>query len=351
MLYNKNGDLMKKVIIGMSGGVDSSVAAYLLKKDGYEVIGVTLLLCDSGKEDTLVAKNVCDKLGIRHIVAERKELFKTAVIMDFIRAYENGETPNPCVICNAEVKIEEMLKIANELGADYVATGHYSSIVVKDGKHLIKRPADLSKDQTYMLYRLTEKQLSRVLMPLSDYTKEQVREIAKELDLSSADRPDSQDICFIPDGNYKGFIENFTGKKYPEGDFVLTDGKVVGKHKGIIGYTVGQRKGLGIALGKPAFVVSKNKDKNEVVLSDNEELLFTTTVNLHSVNIIGINSDDLIIPVTAKLRYRHKDSPAILTLKGNTATLEFKEPQRAAASGQSAVFYQDDILIGGGIIK
>ncbi len=346
------GDLMKKVIVGVSGGVDSSVAAYLLKKEGYEVIGVTLLLCDNGVKDIEIAKGVCESLGIEHIVLDRKEVFKNTIINNFVDIYEQGGTPNPCVLCNMAIKFEEMLRFADEIGADYVATGHYCAVIKNnEGRYLIKRPADISKDQTYMLYKLTQKQLSRTLMPLSNYTKEQVREIALSVGLVSADRPDSQDICFVSDGDYKGFIENYTGKKYPEGDFVSVDGKVLGRHKGIIGYTVGQRKGLGIALGKPAFVISKNADLNTVTLSDNEELLYTDTVKIKDINFIPFNSFEGDLRVYAKLRYRHKESPATLTLTGeNEGILVFDEKQRAAAKGQAAVFYCDDILIGGGTI-
>ncbi len=347
------GDLMKKVIVGVSGGVDSSVAAYLLKKDGYEVIGVTLLLCDNGEKDIEIAKCVCEKLGIEHIVLDRRETFKNIIMKDFVNTYEQGGTPNPCVLCNMAVKFEEMLTFADEIGADYVATGHYSSVFKNaEGRYIIKRPADLSKDQTYMLYKLTQRQLSRTLMPLSAYTKEQVRKIALQIGLVSADRPDSQDICFVPDGDYKGFIENYTGKKYPDGDFVSVDGKVLGRHKGIIGYTVGQRKGLGIALGKPAFVISKNAKNNTVTLSDNEELLFADTVKIKDINLIPFDSADGALRVKAKLRYRHKESPATLTLTGEReGMLVFDEKQRAAAKGQAAVFYLDDILVGGGTIE
>ena len=345
------GDLMKKVVIGMSGGVDSSVAAYLLKKEGYEVVGVTLLLCDSGEADLRLAKEICNALGIEHMVVDRRELFKNTIMSDFVRVYEEGGTPNPCVLCNMAVKFNEMLKIADQIGADFVATGHYSAVLEKDGRFLIKRPEDKSKDQTYMLYKLNQEQLSKTLMPLSSYTKEQVREIAKEIGLNVANRPDSQDICFVPDGYYKGFIENFTGKKYPEGNFVSVDNKVLGKHKGIIGYTVGQRKGLGIALGKPAFVVEKNAANNTVTLSENEELLFSDEVRIKDINLIPFDSINGELKVKAKLRYRHNESDATLTLTGeNEGLLKFSEKQRAAAPGQAAVFYQDDILIGGGTI-
>lgn len=348
---------MKKVIIGMSGGVDSSVAAAVLKEQGYTVIGVTLSLYkenpDTGTADERDAAAVCQRLGIQHIIVDRREVFKNTVINDFIGSYEAGLTPNPCVLCNKAVKFNEMLKIADEIGADYVATGHYSEIKLNEetGRYCLYRPKDRNKDQTYMLYKLTQEQLSRILMPLALLSKEQVREKAKALSLEVANRPDSQDICFVPDGDYAGFIERHTGKAYPEGDYVSVDGKVLGRHKGLIRYTVGQRKGLGIALGKPAFVVEKQPDGNRVVISDNEELLFKTKVALNDVNLIPFNKPDGEIKVEAKLRYRHKEAPAILRMTGsNTAELEFYTPQRAPAPGQAAVFYVEDLLIGGGTI-
>ena len=342
---------MKKVVIGVSGGVDSSVAAYLLKKEGYEVIGVTLLLCDNGEADLQLAKDVCKQLGIEHITVDRRELFKSTIMSDFVKIYENGGTPNPCVICNMAVKFTEMLKVADKIGADFIATGHYSAVLEKNGRFLIKRPEDKSKDQTYMLYKLTQSQLSRTLMPLNSCTKEQVRSIAQEIGLNVANRPDSQDICFVPAGDYKGFIESFTGKKYPEGNFVSVDNKVLGKHKGIIGYTVGQRKGLGIALGKPAFVIEKNAENNTVTISENEELLFKTEVKIKDVNLIAFDNLQGELRVKAKLRYRHNESDATLVMTGEKeALLKFDEKQRAAAPGQAAVFYIDDILIGGGTI-
>ena len=341
----------------MSGGVDSSVAAAVLKEQGYRVIGVTLSLYrenaeDGATDDLRDAKAVCEKIGIEHIVVDRRQLFCERVIENFISSYEAGLTPNPCIVCNKAVKFSEMLSLADELGADYVATGHYSKIEkTKEGIYLLKKPEDSSKDQTYMLYKLTQKELGRILMPLSLLTKEQVREKAREIGLEVADRPDSQDICFVPDGDYAGFIERFSGKTYAEGDYILPNGKKVGRHKGMIRYTVGQRKGLGIALGKPAFVISKNAEKNQVIISDDEKLLFNNTVHLKDVNFIPFEKLDGEIRVTAKLRYRHREAPAFLKSEGeNGAVLVFDEPQRAAAPGQAAVFYDGDTVIGGGEI-
>lgn len=333
------------------------MAAAVLKEQGYEVTGVTLSLYKedpaTGAADQRDAAAVCQRLGIRHIIIDRREAFEKTVIKDFIDSYESGMTPNPCVLCNKAVKFSEMLSLADELGADYVATGHYSDIRKdeKTGRYLLYRPEDKSKDQTYMLYRLTQDQLCRILMPLAHMSKEKVRQKAKELGLSVADRPDSQDICFVPDGDYAGFIERYTGKICPEGDYVSVDGKKLGRHNGLIRYTVGQRKGLGIALGKPAFVVEKQPESNRVVISDNEELLYKTTVKLRDVNIIPFEFAEGEMEVKAKLRYRHKEAPATLIMKGESeAVLEFSSPQRAPAPGQSAVFYDGEMLIGGGII-
>lgn len=341
----------------MSGGVDSSVAAAVLKEQGYEVIGVTLSLYkedpNTGTADERDAAAVCKSLGIKHIIVDRRSLFEDTVIKNFIDSYEAGLTPNPCVLCNKAIKFSEMLKIADQIGADYVATGHYSAVKKDEvtGRYILYRPEDKSKDQTYMLYKLTQEQLSRILMPLADYTKSDIREKAKQLNLSVADRPDSQDICFVPDGDYAAFIERYTGKSYPQGNFVLPEGKVAGKHKGLIHYTVGQRKGLGIALGKPAFVVSKNPNNNEVTISDDESLLFKREVRLRDVNYIPFDKPEGEIRVEAKLRYRHKQAPATLIgLDNNEAVLLFDEPQRAPAPGQAAVVYDGDLLIGGGTI-
>ncbi len=342
----------------MSGGVDSSVAAAVLKEQGYSVIGVTLSLyrenaVDGATDDLRDAKAVCDKLGIEHIVVDRRKLFEDTVIRDFVDAYESGLTPNPCIVCNKAVKFSQMLSLADSMGVDYVATGHYSAIGYDEqsGRYLLYRPNDANKDQTYMLYRLNQKELSRILMPLSSMSKEQVREKAREIGLNVADRPDSQDICFIPDGDYAAFIERFTGKTYPEGDYVLPDGKKVGRHKGMIRYTVGQRKGLGIALGKPAFVISKNPRENTVVVSDDEALLFKTQVKIKDINFIPFDIPPEKLRVEVKLRYRHKEAPATLELiNENEALLTFDTPQRAPAPGQAAVLYSGDLVIGGGTI-
>lgn len=347
------GDLMEKVLIGLSGGVDSSVAAAVLKQNGYDVLGATLKMhggLKNSEKDILDAKNVCDNLNIEHYVFDFSALFKKEVENYFVNAYLNGYTPNPCIVCNRTVKFKALIEKADEMGVDYIATGHYSKIEKSGERMLLIRPEDKSKDQTYVLYSLTQDQLRRTKMPLSDYTKAQIREIAEELKFSNANRPDSQDICFIPDGDYASFIKENCGKEITEGDYVDINGNVIGKHKGVIHYTIGQRKGLGIALGKPAFVISKNVAENKVVISD-EEHLFSTKVKINELNFIPFETLKGELKVTAKLRYRHKEAPAILRMiSEDTAELEFSELQRAAAPGQAAVFYDGNVVIGGGTI-
>lgn len=352
-MYNVHGDLMEKVLIGLSGGVDSSVAAAVLKQQGFLVTGATLKMHDgvkNSKKDIDDAKDVCTKLGIEHHVFDFSLLFKREVEDYFVNAYLNGFTPNPCIVCNKTVKFKALIDKADEMGIDYIATGHYSKIVKSGERMLLIRPQDKSKDQTYVLYSLTQDQLRRTKMPLADYTKAQIREIAEELKFTNANRPDSQDICFIPDGDYASFIKRNTDALVQEGDYTDINGNVLGKHKGVIHYTIGQRKGLGIALGKPAFVISKDVAENKVVIGD-EEHLFSTKVRIKDLNFIPFETLNGELKVTAKLRYRHKEAPAILRMiDQNTAELEFSEPQRAAAPGQAAVFYDSDIVIGGGTI-
>ena len=275
-----------------------------------------------------------------------------AFLYSLVNSYINGETPNPCIVCNKKVKFSALLNKADEMGIDYIATGHYSKItedpVTK--RMLLLRPTDASKDQTYVLYCLTQEQLSRTKMPLADYTKAEIRAIAEKQGFANADRPDSQDICFIPNGDYAEFIKNNAEFDFKKGNFVDINGKVLGEHQGVINYTIGQRKGLGIALGKPQFVVSKDALTNQVVLAD-EEYLFSKRVLVNNLNFIPFEKLNGELKVTAKLRYRHKEETAVIRMVDeNTAEVVFDKPQRAAAKGQSAVFYQGDIVIGGGII-
>ena len=344
---------MEKVLIGLSGGVDSSVAAAVLKQNGYDVVGATLKMhggLKNSEKDISDAKDVCEKLNIPHNVFDFSSLFKTEVEDYFVNAYLKGETPNPCIVCNKTVKFKALIDKADEMGIDYIATGHYSKIEKQGDRMLLIRPEDKSKDQTYVLYSLTQEQLKRTKMPLSDYTKSQIREIAEELEFINASRPDSQDICFIPDGDYANFIKNNCAQEIACGDYVDINGNFLGKHKGVIHYTIGQRKGLGIALGKPAFVISKNVADNKVVIGD-EEHLFSTKVKIKDLNFIPFETLSGELKVTAKLRYRHKEAPATLRMiSEDIAELEFNEPQRAAAPGQAAVFYDGNVVIGGGVI-
>lgn len=349
----------------MSGGVDSSVAAALLSEQGYDVAGCTLRLYD-GEEyeagnsrtccsvsDVEDARGVCAKLGIPHYVFNFKQQFRSRVIDGFISEYINGRTPNPCIECNKSIKFSEMLLRAETLGYDKIATGHYAfTKQAADGRWLLFRGNDRSKDQSYVLYGMTQHQLSKTLFPLADVSKETVRKIAARYGFFNAEKPDSQDICFVPDGDYAAFIERDLGRPAAPGDFSDERGNVLGRHSGLIRYTVGQRKGLGIALGSPAFVLSKDAQSNRVILSTDERRLFYRRVLISDVNYIPDTVPTEPLRVTAKLRYRHTDSPAILypTADGG-AVLEFDEPQRAPSPGQAAVFYDGDRVLGGGTIE
>ena len=343
----------EKVMAGMSGGVDSSVCVSLLTDGGYSVAGVPLDLW--GKDSTASpeaeeAEKVCERLGIPHYVFEMREDFAGAVIDDFINEYINGATPNPCIVCNRKIKFGKMLEYAENAGYSKIATGHYA-VVKKDGngRYLLSKAADRAKDQTYVLYSLTQEQLSSVVFPLGGLTKAQVREIAESKGFSNAHKPDSQDICFVPDGDYAAFIEKYTGKISAPGEFTDINGCLIGKHNGLIRYTVGQRKGLGISLGKPAYVVAKDTASNRVVLGD-EEQLFYRRVLVKNVNFIPFDRLEGDMRVTAKLRYRHTEQPARIIPDEKGVIVEFDEPQRAPSPGQSAVFYDGDTVVGGGII-
>lgn len=362
--YNrKEGANVKKVYAAMSGGVDSSVAAFLLKNQGYTCKGITLRLYDGNDtavfesrncgsdEDITDAKKVCDTLGISHSVINMEDRFKSCVMQNFADVYFSGGVPNPCVVCNKHIKFNGVLDEALKDGFDYIATGHYCSIEkTESGRYILKKAVDSSKDQTYMLYSLSQNVLSRVLFPLGGLSKAKVREIAEENGLINARKKDSQDICFIKDGDYRSFLQRFTGHRSESGDFVLPDGSVIGKHSGIEGYTVGQRKGLGISYEHPLYVIEKNLENNTVTVGK-EELLFSARVTVNDVNFLPFEKLTRPIKATAKLRYSQKESECTIHPIGeNQVILEFTQPQRAVTKGQSAVFYDGEYCIGGGII-
>lgn len=346
---------MARVLVGMSGGVDSSVAAKVLLDEGYDVVGVTIeTFSDNGKmpEDINDAEKVAKMLGIEYFKLDLRKEFKECVIGNFIESYIAGKTPNPCLECNRYIKFGQMLEKAEEMGFDYIATGHYAltGFDEEKGRFILKRPEDRSKDQTYVLYSLTQHQLGKTLFPLAKYEKSRIREMAEQAGFVNSDKPDSQDICFVPDGKYAEFIKKYTDKGSEEGDFTDIDGNFLGRHKGIINYTIGQRKGLGIALGKPVFVVSKDPQSGTVVLGSNDDL-FTNELTAEDVNFISMASLDNEMRVTAKTRYNQKDEPAfIIPLADGRVRVVFDRPQRAVTSGQAVVFYDGDVVVGGGKI-
>ncbi len=350
----------KKLTVAMSGGIDSAVAALLAIKAGYEVSGATMRLCvkhdasgnDLSAQDIADAKAVCDRLGISHTVYSLEDKFHDTVIRDFIDTYLEGGTPNPCIVCNKLLKFGILIDSAIANGADMIATGHYARIERRDdGRFLLKKAADLGKDQTYMLWSLSQHQLSHTVFPLGDLTKPVIRKIGEDNGFVIAHKSDSQDICFVPDGDYATFIENELGYKYPAGDYIDEEGNILGKHKGVIHYTIGQRKGLGISMGRHIFVTRKDAESNTVTLAD-EDRLFTKTVVIKGINLIPFDKIVGKIRVKAKIRYRHAESDAYAEQTGyDEISLTFDEPQRAPARGQSAVMYDGDYVIGGGIIQ
>lgn len=353
----------KKVMIGMSGGVDSSVAAYLLKKQGYDVIGVFMKLWE-GDEDKEVEKACCslsaaedarlvaNKIDIPFYVLNFKKSFKNKVVDYFVEEYLQGKTPNPCIACNKYIKFDELLKKALMLECDYVATGHYAKIEFDEESNryrLLKSKTD-KKDQTYALYNLTQEQLKHTLLPLGEYEKDEIRKIAKEQNLITANKPDSQEICFVEDGKYFEFIENYTNKKIKIGDFVDKDENKIGKHSGIVNYTIGQRKGLGLALGRPAYVINIDANDNRVVIGDNKDL-FKKELIAKDLNYIYKEKLEDGMEVMAKIRYNGKPEKArVYNLENNILKVVFEKEQRAITPGQSLVLYKQNYVLGGGII-
>ena len=335
----------------MSGGVDSSAAAYILKKTYGDAAGVTLKLLDSQTTDIEDAKKTAALAGIKHYVLDYRENFKKIVIDQFVKTYQMGGTPNPCIVCNKYIKFGLLHQSALELGFDTVATGHYAIIEKQGDRFLLKKATDLTKDQSYVLYSLSQEQLSRTLFPLGNLTKAEVRELATESGFVNASKKDSQDICFVPGGDYAEFIEDYTKKSFKHGNFVDSNGNILGEHKGIIRYTIGQRKGLGLSFDSPRYVCAKCAESNTVVLGKEPEL-FSKSLDATELNLIAYDKLDSPVRIKSKTRYKQSEQWATLTQTSETtAHVEFDEPQRAITSGQSVVFYDGDYVIGGGIIK
>lgn len=355
----------KKVVVGMSGGVDSSVAAYLLKEQGYDVIGVTMQIWQEEEEFVQEenggccglsavddARRVAGELDIPYYVMNFRKEFKEQVMDYFIGEYLQGRTPNPCIACNRYVKWESLLRRSLEIGADYIATGHYARIErLGNGRYAIKNSVTAAKDQTYALYNLTQEQLAHTLMPVGEYTKDEIRGIAEKISLPIAQKPDSQDICFVPDGDYAGFIKRETKENViSEGNFVTGDGTVIGTHKGITNYTIGQRKGLNLSMGKPVFVTEIRPETNEVVIGDNEDL-FTRELYANHVNFMAVPNLSEKNRFRAKIRYAHRGADCqIEQVDADTIRCVFDEPQRAITPGQALVFYDGEYVAGGGTI-
>ena len=346
----------KKVLLGMSGGVDSSVSALLLKNEGFEVVGVTMELFAGSSccniNTYLDAKNVCKSIGIPHFTIDYKNEFKKYVIDDFINCYKNCKTPNPCIECNKFMKFGLMYEKAKELGCNYIATGHYAKTEYSEkyGRWVLKKSNAGKNDQSYVLWNIPKDLIEHVLFPLADFeTKDEIRAIARENNLKVANKPDSEDICFVPDGNYKKFLENNSDIKPKNGNIVNSKGEVLGIHSGLYNYTIGQRKGLGISYKVPLFVIGFNPSKNEVIVGEEREL-FTKQAYVKDINLLLFDRIEEELEVDVKTRYSSKMAKATIIQEDDIIKINFKEPQRAVTPGQSAVFYIDDIVVGGGKI-
>jgi tRNA-specific 2-thiouridylase len=366
------------IAVAMSGGVDSSAVAAMLRAEGRNVIGLTMQLWNQRRlaghegmpetvqgrccsiDDVYDARRVADTLGIPYYVVNHEERFERDVVRPFVEEYLAGRTPIPCSLCNNHLKFDQLLIVARQVGADRIATGHYAQVVFDEplNRWLLKRPADKSKDQTYFLFGLTQEQLSRTLFPLGGMTKPEVRELARKHNLVIAEKPDSQEICFVPGGDYKRFLEAYLTEQGDEraeteiaGEMVTTDGKVIGEHAGVHNFTVGQRKGLGVATGSPLYVVQIKNDTRQVVVGKDEEL-YSRTLRAHRVNLISTAELREPMRVAVKIRHKHQPAPAIIESAGpDEVIVTFDEPQRAITPGQAAVFYDGDIVVGGGWIE
>ena len=355
---------MKRALIAMSGGGDSSVAACLMKEQGYDCMGVTMKLFHNEEigvsrehtccslEDVEDARSVARQLNIPYYVFNFSDRFKECGVDKFVQAYETGSTPNPCIDCNRYLKFDKLFQRAKELHYDYVVTGHYARIGYDEntGRYLLKKSLNLEKDQSYVLFNMTQEQLAHTMFPLGEMTKPEVRAIAQAHDFINAKKHDSQDICFVVNGKYADFIESYTEKVYPQGDFLDQSGKVIGTHKGIIHYTIGQRRGLNVSAGVPLYVSDIDPERNTVTLGPNSSL-FTRTLIAKDLNLISVPSLEGPVRLKAKVRYRHPEQWATVTqLDEDTLRVEFDEPQRAVTRGQAVVLYDGDTVVGGGTI-
>ena len=337
-------------MIAMSGGVDSSVAAWLTLKNGFSCLGATMQLHDSSTAGTIDARNIARQLNMDFHVLDFTDAFQQKVMNDFVRCYEDGLTPNPCIVCNRYLKFGALLDAAQALDCEYIVTGHYARIRQENGRYLLMKATDLAKDQSYFLYALTQEQLAHIQFPLGELTKAQARQIAEAQGFTNARKRDSQDVCFIPDGDYFAFLQRHTGKTYPDGDFLDSDGKVVGTHHGAVAYTLGQRKGLGLAMGSPVYVCSKNMAANTVTVGPNEAL-FHKVLRANDWFFHPFAALDKPLRVMAKSRSRMTEQPATVYPESDGfARVEFDEPQRAITPGQAIVLYDGDIVVGGGTI-
>jgi tRNA-specific 2-thiouridylase len=356
-----------KVVVAMSGGVDSSVTAALLKQDGYQVIGATMQIWPPnelgdeahkfggccGFDAVSEAKNVAHTLGIPHYVMNFRNEFAQKVITNFCREYSLGRTPNPCIRCNEHIKFDALLNRAKELGADFIATGHYTRIEHDEAndRYLLKKGVDRGKDQSYVLYIMSQNQLKHTLMPLGVFTKEKVRQIARELGLSVADKAESQEICFIPDGNYSRFLKEYMPEVAKPGPILDREGNTLGEHRGILFYTIGQRKGLGISAEEPIYVVAIDRARNAIIVGSKQEV-YGDELIATNLNWITMESPKQPLELKAKIRYRHREADAvIIPISKGDAHVKFKQPQMAITPGQAIVFYHKDTVVGGGTIE